>query len=342
MLIVFKEEINLKNIAGIIKKIEDLGYRVRVSKKDGKFTACILGDTKRFPIEKIKRYKEIDEIVRNSYPFKLVSRDFKEENTTIKINGIQIGRNFTVIAGPCAVESREMIIEVAEFLKENGVHLLRGGAFKPRTSPYSFQGLGIKGLEYLLEAKEKTGLPVVTEIVSSEHIDIFEKYVDILQIGARNMQNFQLLKAVGNSSKPVLLKRGMHSKIEEFLLSAEYILNEGNQRVILCERGIRTFENYTRNTFDISCIPIVKIISHLPIIADPSHASGRRDLIIPLSKAALAAGADGIIVEVHPDPEKALSDGPQSLNFEEFKNLIKELREISEALGIRWNSHLEV
>ncbi len=341
MLIIFKKEVNVKSIAKVIQKMETMGYRIRVSKKDGKFTACILGETIEFPVHRFKRFKEIERIFKEPHPFKLVSRDFKEEDTVVKVNGVQIGKGFTVIAGPCSVESREMVIEIAEFLKEKGVHMIRGGAFKPRTSPYSFQGLGIKGLEYLFEAKEKTGLPVVTEIISPEYINLFEKYVDILQIGARNMQNFELLKTVGRSSKPVLLKRGMNSTIEEFLLSAEYILNEGNQNVILCERGIRTFEKYTRNTFDISCIPLVKKISHLPVIGDPSHASGRNDLIIPLAKAALAAGANGIIVEIHPEPRKALSDGPQSLNFREFEILINKLKEISEALKIKWNPTLE-
>lgn len=341
MLIIFREEINIKNVAKIIQKMETLGYRIRISKKNGKFTACVLGDTKKFPVHRLKRFKEIETILKEPYPFKLVSRDFREKNTIIRVNGVQIGKGFTLIAGPCSVESKEMVIEIAEFLKEKGAHMLRGGAFKPRTSPYSFQGLGVKGLEYLFEAKEKTNLPVVTEIISPEYINMFERYVDVLQIGARNMQNFELLKTAGRSSKPVLLKRGMNSTIEEFLLSAEYILNEGNQNVILCERGIRTFEKYTRNTFDISCIPLVKGISHLPIIADPSHASGRKDLIIPLAKSALVAGADGIIVEVHPEPEKALSDGPQSLNFKEFEVLVKELKELSKALGIRWNQTLQ-
>jgi len=341
MLIVFKEKTNIKSIASFIREVEGLGYKVRVSKKKGRFTACIVGETKDFPVGKLRKFKEIEQIERSTYPFKLVSRSFREEKTIVRVNDIHIGKGFTVIAGPCAVESREMIIEIAEFLKENDVHVLRGGAFKPRTSPYSFQGLGIKGIEYLFEAKERTGLPIVTEIVSPEHIYFFEKYVDILQIGARNMQNFQLLKTVGNSEKPILLKRGMNSRIEELLLSAEYILNEGNHNVVLCERGIRTFEKYTRNTFDISCIPIVKRLSHLPIIADPSHASGRRDLIIPIAKSALVIGADGIMVEVHPNPEKALSDGMQSLNFKEFETLIKELKEISNALGIRWNTPLK-
>ena len=257
--------------------------------------------------------------------FKLVSKEHKDK-TVFKVNGVKIGEEFIIIAGPCSVESREQVFKTAEVVKRCGGHVLRGGAFKPRTSPYSFQGLGEEGLKILREAGDKFNLPVVTEVMDTKLVKLVEKYADILQIGARNMQNFPLLKEVGRSSKPVLLKRGFSSTVEEWLLAAEYIMLEGNEKIILCERGIRTFEKATRFTLDISAVPVVKELSHLPIIVDPSHAAGRRSLVKPLAKAALAVGADGVMVEVHPDPPKALSDGNQSLNFEEFKELVRELK----------------
>jgi len=266
-------------------------------------------------------------------PYKLVSREFKPERTAISIGGVGIGREgFVVIAGPCAVESREQIMEIASLVKEKGAKALRGGAFKPRTSPYSFQGLGLKGLEYLKEAGEKYGLPLVTEVLSTDQVPIVAQYADVLQIGARNMQNFSLLRAVGQLDKPVLLKRGLMATVEEFLLAAEYILSEGNWRVILCERGIRTFETYTRNTLDIAAVPLIRELSHLPVVVDPSHAAGRRELVAPLACASLAAGADGILIEVHPEPEKALSDGPQSLSFAEFARLMDRIEQLAKAL----------
>jgi len=252
----------------------------------------------------------------------------------IEVKGEKIGNgSFTVIAGPCSVESYDQVMEIAHFVKEHGARALRGGAFKPRTSPYSFQGLGVKGLEYLKEAGDKYGLPVVTEVMNTELVPLVAEYADILQIGARNMQNFALLKAVGKTHKPVLLKRGMMARIEEFLLAAEYILAEGNPNVILCERGIRTFETYTRNTLDISAVPLIKQLSHLPILVDPSHATGKRELVPPLAKAALAVGADGIMVEVHMNPERALSDGRQTLDFQQFASMMEDLKEIGEVLG---------
>ncbi len=266
-------------------------------------------------------------------PYKLVSREFKPERTAISIGGVGIGgEGFVVIAGPCAVESREQIMEIASLVKEKGAKALRGGAFKPRTSPYSFQGLGLKGLEYLKEAGEKYGLPLVTEVLSTDQVPIVAQYADVLQIGARNMQNFSLLRAVGQLDKPVLLKRGLMATVEEFLLAAEYILSEGNWRVILCERGIRTFETYTRNTLDIAAVPLIRELSHLPVVVDPSHAAGRRELVAPLACASLAAGADGILIEVHPEPEKALSDGPQSLSFAEFARLMDRIEQLAKAL----------
>lgn len=255
----------------------------------------------------------------------LVTKNFREK-TIIDINGVKIGEHPIVIAGPCSVESEEQIIQVAKAVKEAGASMLRGGAFKPRTSPYSFQGLGEQGLIYLKKASEITGLPVVTEVLDPRDVKLVEKYADMLQIGARNMQNFPLLKEVGRSMKPVLLKRGFGSTIEELLSAAEYIMKEGNTNVVLCERGIRTFESSTRFTLDIAAVPVLKELTHLPVIVDPSHAAGRRSLVPPLAKASLAAGADGIIVEVHNDPDHALSDGPQSLTLDGFKNMMEELR----------------
>jgi 3-deoxy-7-phosphoheptulonate synthase len=256
---------------------------------------------------------------------KLVTKNFKEK-TIIEIGELSIGERPIVIAGPCAIESEEQILEIAKAVKDAGASMLRGGAFKPRTSPYSFQGLGEKGLIYLKKASEITGLPIVTEVLDPRDVKLVEKYADMLQIGARNMQNFPLLKEVGRSKKPVLLKRGFCSTIYELLCAAEYIMKEGNMAVVLCERGIRTFETSTRFTLDIAAVPVLKELTHLPVIVDPSHAAGKRSLILPLAKAALAAGADGLLVEVHQNPEKALSDGPQSLTLNEFKNMMEELR----------------
>jgi len=257
--------------------------------------------------------------------FKLTSKEHREK-TVVEVGGRKIGEDFVIIAGPCSVESREQILETAKFLKEVGADMLRGGAFKPRTSPYSFQGLGEEALKWLREAGDETGLPVVTEVLDTRHVDLVAKYADVLQIGARNMQNTPLLREVGKRKMPVLLKRGFSSTIEEWLLAAEYIMLEGNENVILCERGIRTFEPSTRFTLDISAVPVVKELSHLPVIVDPSHAAGKRSLVIPLARAAAAVGADGIMVEVHPNPSEALSDGPQSLTFEDFRRLISEVR----------------
>src|SRR5512137_903602 len=255
------------------------------------------------------------------------------ERTVIPIDDVAVGKGFTVIAGPCSVESEKQTIETARAVKEGGGHALRGGAFKPRSSPYAFQGLGLKGLQILRKAKEETGLPIVTEVIDSRDVFWVSEYADVLQIGARNMQNFSLLKEVGRSNRPVLLKRGMNSTIEEWLNCAEYILNEGNPHVILCERGIRTFEKYTRNTLDISAIPVIKKLSHLPVVVDPSHGTGNWEYVSPTAKAAVAAGADGLLIEVHPHPERALSDGPQSLRPDNFAKLMVELRLIAQAVG---------
>ena len=264
----------------------------------------------------------------------LYSRKSKKTNTIINANGIKIGgKNIIVIAGPCAVDNISYTIKTAEAVKKAGAKFLRGGAFKPRTSPYSFQGLGEEGLQILARAREESGLAIVSEVMDTKDVGLLEKYVDIIQIGARNMQNFQLLKAVGKAKKPVLLKRGLSARLKEFLMAAEYIMKEGNQDVILCERGIRTFVEYTRNTLDLNIIPALKKETHLPVIVDPSHATGRRDLVIPMSRAAIAAGADGLIIEVHPEPEKAISDKDQTIDIKQFEQLMKEIKPIAKAVG---------
>jgi 3-deoxy-7-phosphoheptulonate synthase len=276
----------------------------------------------------------VERIVPILRPFKLASRDFQPSNTVFKLNGHSIGdQKVIVMAGPCAVESREQILETAHAVKEAGAHLLRGGAFKPRTSPYSFQGLGEEGLQYLVEAREATGLAIVTEVMAPEQVPLVGQYADVLQVGTRNMQNYALLHAVGESGKPVLLKRGMMSTIEELLMSAEYILSHGNQRVMLCERGIRTFENYTRNTLDINAVPVLKELTHLPVVVDPSHATGKWHLVSATSKAAIAAGADGLMIEVHPNPELAMSDGAQSLRPARFAELMAQLKPVAIAVN---------
>jgi 3-deoxy-7-phosphoheptulonate synthase len=284
----------------------------------------------------------VREVIRISEPYKLVGRTFKREDTVVRIGDIAIGgTEIVAMAGPCSVESREQIREIAARVREMGATVLRGGAFKPRTSPYSFQGLGEEGLKYMREAADENGLLVVTEIMDGTQIPMFLEYVDILQVGARNMQNFSLLKELGRLHKPVLLKRGLSATIEELLLSAEYLMVGGNQQVILCERGIRTFEQYTRNTLDLSAIPIVEKLSHLPILVDPSHGTGRRDKVVPMARAAIAAGADGLLIEVHNCPDKALSDGAQSLYPEQFQKLMEEIRIIATALGRSVTSPVE-
>ena len=335
MIVVMNHAATLKQISDVIHILDEWKIKYHVSKGEERTVIGLLGSTAHISREALLDFPGVEEVIRITKPFKMASRDFHPENTLVHVNGYRIGapKSFLVIAGPCSVESREHVLEVAEFVKEQGAHLLRGGAFKPRSSPYSFQGLGVEGLKYLAEAREKTGLPVVTEVMASADMDAVCKYADILQIGARNMQNFSLLKLAGEARKPVLLKRGLSSTIEEFLLASEYILAGGNSQVILCERGIRTFESYTRNTLDISAVPVIKELSHLPIIVDPSHAAGKRSLVPALAKAALAAGADGIMVEVHGQPEKAKSDGPQSLDFEGFAALMKELKAVASALN---------
>lgn len=330
MVVILKPKTNEEDTNNMISYIKDLGVDVMVNKGVDCTVLGLLGDTSRIDPDTLMLNVHVDRVMRIAEPFKKASRKFHPENSVIKIGDAEIGKEngFTVIAGPCSVETEEQIIEVAESVKNSGAKLLRGGAFKPRTSPYSFRGLELEGLRLLSEAREKTGLPIVTEIMSPKLVETFDEQVDVIQVGARNMQNFDLLKELGKSRKPILLKRGLSATIEEWLMSAEYILASGNPNVILCERGIRTFETYTRNTLDLSAIPAVKKLSHLPVIVDPSHSAGMSWMVEPLSLAAMAVGADGLIIEVHNCPEKALCDGAQSLNEPQFEALMKKLRAI--------------
>ncbi|NWF52763.1 MAG: 3-deoxy-7-phosphoheptulonate synthase [Nitrospirae bacterium] len=336
-IIVLKPNATEEDIRRIVKKLESRGLGVNISKGTERTVIGVIGDTSKISEEEedaIRVMPGIEDVMRILKPYKLASRDFKADDTTVDIEGKVIGgRKIQIIAGPCAVESRTMIINIAEKVKEAGASFLRGGAFKPRTSPYSFQGLGEEGLKYLAEARERTGLPVVTELMDPRDIEVVIKYADIVQIGARNMQNFRLLLEVGSRDKPILLKRGFSATIKEWLMAAEYIMSKGNQKIILCERGVRTFETATRNTLDLSAVPVLKQLTHLPVVVDPSHGVGKWDLVAPMSKAAVAAGADGLLIEVHMNPEEALSDGEQSLKPDYFKKLMSELRPIASAVG---------
>ncbi|MBU4310082.1 3-deoxy-7-phosphoheptulonate synthase [bacterium] len=334
MIIVLKRGATKEQINHILKKIESLGLRHMVSKGVERTIIGVIGEEDILRVQPLEVYPGVEKVMPVLAPYKLVSREFKQEDSVIDIKGIKIGgKKIVVIAGPCAVEEKELLISIAKKVKAAGATILRGGAFKPRTSPYSFQGLGKKGLEYLKAAREETGLAILTEVMDTRDVELVAEYADILQIGARNMQNFNLLKEVGKYKKPVLLKRGISATLTELFMSAEYILSSGNKEVILCERGIRTFEDATRNTVDISAIGLVEELSHLPIIVDPSHATGRRSLIAPVSRAAIAAGADGLLIEVHTHPEEALSDGAQSLLPRDFEKLMKELGRVAEAVG---------
>ncbi|HEY6042226.1 MAG TPA: 3-deoxy-7-phosphoheptulonate synthase, partial [Anaerolineae bacterium] len=322
-----------EEIDGVIRHIEELGFHAHVSRGQERTVIGLIGDERPLEPNTLELWAGVERVVRILHPFKLASRDFTPDNTLVHVNGATIGgKEIIVMAGPCSVESREQIMETAAAVKEAGARILRGGAYKPRTSPYAFQGLGLKGLELLREARDTYSLPIVTEVMSPQDVTLVAQYADILQIGARNMQNFALLRAVGEIQKPVLLKRGLSSTIEELLMSAEYILAQGNPRVMVCERGIRTFETATRNTFDINAIAVLKELTHLPVIADPSHGTGKWEYVTPVARAAIAAGADGLIVEVHPDPERALSDGAQSLKPERFASLMCDTRRIARAL----------
>jgi len=334
LVIVIKNNATEKEISNIIAHLEDEGFKTHRSDGEQRSIIGAIGVKTNFDTRKIKMLDGVADVYRVTAPFKLASRSFKEDNSTIKIKDTIIGgNNISIIAGPCSIESEKQIFHLAKVVAESGVKILRGGAFKPRSSPYSFQGLGIEGLKLIRKAADEFGLLVITEVLQINQIDDVCKYADIIQLGARNMQNFALLKEVGKANKPVMLKRGLSATIEEWLMSAEYILSGGNEDVFLCERGIRTFENYTRNTFDLSAIPVVHERSHLPVFADPSHAVGLRDKIPPMARAAVAAGADGIMIEIHHEPEKALSDGPQALLPEQFSYLMSEMRLIASAIG---------
>jgi len=334
MVVVMEHGATEDKIQRVAEKLKELGFQVHRSDGVKHTILGAIGDKTGIDIRELEVLDGVHQVVRISEPFKLASRTFKPDNTVIKVGDTKIGADEVIVAaGPCAVESRDQIMRVAEIVESSGAKILRGGAFKPRTSPYSFQGLGEEGLKLLREAGDRFGLVVITEVIDVSLVEVVSKYADILQVGARNMQNFMLLRELGKLRKPVMLKRGMSATTEEWLMASEYILSGGNHEVILCERGIRTFENYTRNTLDISAVPIIHKLSHLPVFTDPSHGTGRRAKVIPMARASVAAGADGIIVEVHHDPDHALSDGPQSLYPEQFESMMKELRIIAKAVG---------
>jgi len=334
MIVIMEPTSTSKEIADVIARIESDGYTVHLTEGADRTIVGIVGESEAPLLEEnFNRMNGVDQVVRITAPYKLASRTFNPKNTTIPLHGSRLGDDkILVIAGPCSVEDRLMIIETAHAVKEAGATALRGGAYKPRTSPYSFQGHGEKALEWMAEAREQTGLPIVTEIMDPALVPLVTQYADVLQIGARNMQNFTLLNEVGKSQHPVLLKRGMSSTVKDLLMAAEYVLSHGNKRVMLCERGIRTFETSTRNTSDINAIPVLKQETHLPVIFDPSHATGYREYVESLSRAAVAAGADGLIIEVHPEPDHAVSDGRQSLTPEHFAELMRNVRRIAEAV----------
>ncbi|MBI4994226.1 3-deoxy-7-phosphoheptulonate synthase [Candidatus Peregrinibacteria bacterium] len=330
MLVVLNKNAAKKDIKNILQRIAAMGLRAEEIPGSTRTAIGILGNTGYVDADALTQMAGVKEVIHVTKPYKLVSREWKNSDTVINVDGVKIGgKNFTIMAGPCSVESEQQLMKTAEAVKRAGAQILRGGAFKPRTTPYSFQGLGLKGLKILQKAKLKFGLPIITELLHVQHLDLVAQYTDIIQIGARNMQNFEMLIAVGKLKKPVMLKRGMSARMEEFLLAAEYILNAGNPNVILCERGIRTFETATRNTLDLNIAALIKELSHLPIIVDPSHGTGRYSLVAPLSLAALAIGNHGLMIEVHPEPEKALSDGDQSLNFKNFSALMKKIHSLT-------------
>ena len=336
MIVVMKTGSQDKEIAVVMDRLHSLGLQGHLSKGVERTVIGVVGVTSAMPDlrERLELVPGVSEVVPITKPFKLSSREFEPEDTVIDVGGVKIGgKELVVMAGPCAAETREQVMSTARAVKAAGARILRGGAFKPSTSPYSFRGLGEEGLKLLAEAKEETGLPLITEVLTPQDVELVIKYADILQVGARNMQNFVLLDEVGRANKPVMLKRGLSATIQEWLLAAEYILAQGNRQLILCERGIRTFETYTRNTMDVSAIPIVHKETHLPIIADPSHGTGKWDLVMPMALASVAAGADGLMIEVHPTPDTALKDGAQSLTFEHFGELMKRVIPVAEAVG---------
>ena len=335
MIIVFKPKSKDNDLNRVIEKVENLGLKTHISKGEETTIVGLIGDTTKVDARMIEVDEAVEKVMHVSEPYKLANRAFHPEDSIIDVAGVKVGgQHLAVIAGPCSVESKEQVIEIAKAAKAAGANMLRGGAFKPRTSPYAFQGMGSEGLDILVAAKEETGLPIVSELMDARYIDEFNEKVDLIQIGARNMQNFDLLKKVGKRcTKPILLKRGLSATFQEWIMSAEYIMASGNPNVILCERGVRTFESYTRNTLDLQAIPVIKELTHLPIIIDPSHAGGKWWLVEPMAKASLAAGCDGLMIEVHNNPEKALCDGPQSLKPEKFETLMKGLKPIADAVG---------
>jgi 3-deoxy-7-phosphoheptulonate synthase len=336
VLVVMRQSATPEEIRGVVAAVEARGMKAHPIPGAQRTAIGITGNKGAVDAPIFEGLPGVLEVIPVTHAYKLVSREVKAEDTVVDIGGVAVGGpSLVIVAGPCAVESREQMLTVAREVKRAGAQLLRGGAFKPRTSPYSFQGLGEEGLKILAAARDETGLPVVTEALDTEGVDLVERYADAIQIGARNMQNFSLLKRCGRARKPVLLKRGLAATLEEFLMSAEYVVSEGNYAVVLCERGVRTFSDFSRNTLDLAVVPAVKSLSHLPILVDPSHGTGRRDKVAPLSRAAVAVGADGIVVEVHHDPNSALSDGPQSITPAMFEALVRDLRQIAPVIGRR-------
>ena len=334
MIIVMRAKASEAEVTQVCQRIEALGLTAHISRGTERTIIGAIGDERILLDKGVEALPMVEKVLSILKPYKLASREFHPENTVVNVGGVLVGgQRLTIVAGPCAVESREMLFGVARDVRDAGAHLLRGGAFKPRTSPYAFQGLGEEALRYLAEAKKELGMPVVTELMDPREAPLVLQYSDVVQVGARNMQNFRLLKELGTHQVPVLLKRGLSSTIHELLMSAEYIMSEGNYNVILCERGIRTFEDATRNTLDLSAVPVLKQLTHLPVLVDPSHATGKWDLVAPMALAATAAGADGIMVEVHPRPEEALSDGPQALLPSRFRQMMADLKRVAEAVG---------
>ena len=331
MIVIMNQNCGEKSIDKVVKYVEKKGLTTHLSKGENFCVVGLIGDTKAIDPDMLMVFDGVEKVLKVQEQFKKANRLFKPSNSIIKVGNTEVGgKKLAIMAGPCSVESREQIVDIAKSVKASGATCLRGGAFKPRTSPYSFQGLELEGLELLLEAKKETGLPIVTEIMSTKYLDEFVEKVDVIQVGARNMQNFDMLKELGKTNKPILLKRGLSATVDEWLMSAEYIMAGGNENVILCERGIRTFETFTRNTLDLSAIPVVKKLSHLPIIIDPSHAGGKWWLVEPMAKAAISAGADGLMIEVHNDPENALCDGAQSIKPDRFDSLMNKVAKLAE------------
>jgi len=334
MIIVLKPNTKQEDVSRVEHLVKRRGLDTHIVVGQEMTIIGCIGDTTKIDAKLFEVDSSVDKVMHVQEPYKLANRAFHPEDSVVDVSGVKVGRgHLALIAGPCSVESEEQVLEIASKAKESGANLLRGGAFKPRTSPYSFQGMGLDGLRILCEAKEATGLPIVTELMSPDHLDIFNEKVDLIQIGARNMQNFDLLKQLGQLDRPILLKRGLNATYEEWIMSAEYIMASGNENVILCERGIRTFETYTRNTLDLQSIPVLRKLTHLPVVVDPSHAGGKWWLVEPMAKAAIAAGADGLMVEVHNDPESALCDGAQSLKPQKYDELLREVTQIAKVIG---------